>query len=477
MFPYKVSRFVVLTDPFEDPTTGELIRIIFGARKGYWKRVQDSEWPCIKGMEFDHLREGLVQELIDNEILVPSDEDELATILNANQESIRDLRELYLVVQPTDWCQLGCDYCGQSHGSRQMDESDQRAFVARVESKIKTSNFDSIRVGWFGAEPLAAMRVIRGLSHKLIGMARRHQSEYSSLVVTNGLLLSPEVATELVGNLHVDLIEVTLDGCSEYHDSRRAFKSGDPSFERIYKNVCALALRDDLNVDLRVRCNVDFRNKDGILPLIQRMADDELADRLSFYVAPVHSWGNDAGNLLDIEEYAAWEIEWIAHLAMLGFKPKLIPGRIKIVCMALKPEAELIDAAGSLFNCTEVSYVSAYVGEAGRSFAANIKLPIVGAPTKLSSNIYSIGNLGDGEIPGKRGLLSRFNERVAAGEYTCAQCNLFPTCGGSCPKLWLEGTCRCPSEKYNFQQRLILAYLLTCQGKRIERITGNLTGV
>jgi hypothetical protein len=46
----------------------------------------------------------------------------------------------------------------------------------------------------------------------------------------------------------------------------------------------------------------------------------------------------------------------------------------------------------------------------------------------------------------------------------CKSCNLFPVCGGGCPKQWYDGGVACPSYKYNIEDRLVLDYLINKQG-------------
>ncbi len=51
-----------------------------------------------------------------------------------------------------------------------------------------------------------------------------------------------DLAATLSREMDVDVIEVTLDGTAEFHDRRRKWKTGQGSFERIFRNVVALAL-------------------------------------------------------------------------------------------------------------------------------------------------------------------------------------------------------------------------------------------
>jgi uncharacterized protein len=150
-------------------------------------------------------------------------------------------------------------------------------------------------------------------------------------------------------------IEITLDGTAEHHDRRRFTKAGTGTFERIFENLVALARREDLSVGLNVRCNVDQHNRHGVLPLLQRLAEAGVQRRITaFYVSPVVNWGNDAGDRnVARDEFARWEIEWFVEMFKLGFPVGVLPERQAANCMALAPEAELVDPHGTLFNIRE----------------------------------------------------------------------------------------------------------------------------
>ena len=81
---------------------------------------------------------------------------------------------------------------------------------------------------------------------------------------------------------------------------------------------------------------------------------------------------------------------------------------------------------------------------------------------RTRTNRYAIGHLDHGaDIPGRRELLAGFYEEVERGIYDCHGCNMLPTCGGSCPKSWREGTPACPAQKFNISERLQLFYAQT----------------
>jgi uncharacterized protein len=435
----KLSRYHVLSPPVYDEQAGVNKQVVFSTRTAEPRVVDQATWQSVAAGRFDELPPALLFELVNLELLVPDDEDELALIIEQNNAAAQEDDNLYLVIQPTAWCQLGCDYCGQKHFTKQLSLDHQLRFVERARQKLAARRYKTLELSWFGGEPLAGLRVIRSLTPRLQELTQEFGVKYLAKVTTNGLTLSPAVATELVQQLGVGAIEVTLDGTAEYHDLRRHRKNGKATFDRIFANVLHLAQRTDLAVNLTLRCNVDRRNYAGVSPLLQMLAAAGVQRKLSFYVAPVHSWGNDAHQeSLSAEEFAAWEINWFVEMYELGFAPSLLPKRRPIVCFAVSPDAELVDAKGELFNCTEVSYVPKY-----------------GEP-----NEYAIGTVEAGELPGKRARLADFNSRVRQGEYDCSDCRMLPVCGGRCPKLWQEGIPPCPTAKFNIETRLLLKYAM-----------------
>jgi uncharacterized protein len=436
----KLSKYQVVTPPLFDELEGRTKRVLYATRTASVRIVDEATWNLIEVGLFDQLPQDMLFDLVEIELIVPAIEDELATILNRNDASYINDDSLYLVIQPTASCQLGCHYCGQQHTSKLLSDEDQHRLIKRTSAKLESKPFRELSIGWFGAEPLAGISVMRTLTPKLQALAESFGCSYKAKIVTNGLALTEKVATEIVNDLGVRFIEITLDGVAEYHDARRMQKNGMPTFDKIFANVLALARRKDLDVQLSVRCNVDRQNSESVSSLLQLLAEEGLPERISFYTAPIHSWGNDAHTRsLSPEEFSAKEIGWLSEMILLGFQPALIPPRKPIVCMAVMPQAELVDAYGTIFNCTEVSYV----------------------PTYGTPNEYAISHLSGKEMPGKRERLGNFNERVRQGEYPCSSCRMLPVCGGACPKSWQEGLEPCPSAKRNIEQRLLLSYAVS----------------
>jgi len=445
----KLTRYVVVSDRLTVSRTGSDERVVFSTRSGAVLIVPHLVWLCVAEDRREQLPPAVLQRFIDARILVPAAEDELGAIVRENLEAIEDHELLYQVVQPTAWCQLDCHYCGQEHSAQHLDHSGQSAFIERVRERLATRKYRHLKIGWFGAEPLAGLGAMRSLSARAEALAREFDCTYSAQIVTNGLALTAEVARELVEQLHIDEAEVTLDGLAADHDRRRFTKGGNGSFDRIFRNLRAVAAATELGI--KIRCNVDRSNVEGVAPLIEALAEAGLAERVAFYTSPVYSWGNDADRgSLGKSEYAEYEMEWFALQFRLGFTLALIPPRRKIVCMSVQRDAEVVDAFGTTYNCTEAPYVPAY-----------------GTP-----NLYQIGASGGRRAPGLTApppaaaeRLRGFNEQLLAREHaSCGECPMLPVCGGHCPKAWFEGHEPCPSAKTNMRQRLNFLYALREMG-------------
>ncbi len=435
----KLSRYHVVTPPVLDQAAKRHVRLVFATRTATARVIDAASWADVEAGRFEALPGAIRDDLVADELLVPAAEQELDTVLSRNAAAIGADDTHYIVIQPTAMCQLGCDYCGQSHTSRQLSEADQDRLVERVATEVaQRKGLRTLFVSWFGGEPLLGLTVMRRLTPRFQAIAAAHGLHYEAKMISNGLALGPALAAELLGELAVRQIEITLDGDSAHHDARRGKKSGAPTFARIVENIVHLANRPETPKKISVRCNVDRRNAGSVSELIRLLAAKGLQGKIEFYAASVYSWGNDAHlRSLTAEEFAAAEIGWFVEQSTLGFRPAVLPTRKPVVCMAVMPESRLFDAYGNMFTCTEVSYVADY-----------------GVP-----NRYSVGTLAGGDDAPAVDLAD-FNSRIAAGTLPCTSCRMLPVCGGSCPKKWLEAHEPCPSAKRNIEQRLLLGYAL-----------------
>jgi uncharacterized protein len=322
----KLSRYLVASDALAVEGSKRPRRVLFSTRSGALLTIDARAWALAEAGELDKLQPRTRERLVKDELLVPSDEDELATVVRQNVAAIEEHDVLYQVVQPTAWCQLDCGYCGQAHDKQRLPEHEQDRLLQRMRERLETGEYRQLRIGWFGAEPLAGLSVMRTLGKRAQALAAELGVGYSARIVTNGMALGAEVAEELVREHGISEAEVTLDGLEPDHDRRRYTKAGNGSFRKIWSNLLEVAERTQLG--LVIRCNVDRHNADGVSALIHELAERGLQQRVSFYTSPVYAWGNDAHQeSLTREEYAERELDWLALQLRRGFAVGLLPVR------------------------------------------------------------------------------------------------------------------------------------------------------
>ncbi|MGB3467328.1 MAG: radical SAM protein [Cyclobacteriaceae bacterium] len=436
-----LSHYTVFSEFLND----EKESILFSTRTSQGFVVSEDIRNSLLNGEVDSLSESTIESLRQMNIVVPESENEREEIIRDNEDTINDTDVLYEVIQPSAYCQLGCDYCGQNHTKDYITTELEEKLLERIQQKLKIKKWSAISIGWFGGEPLVGLPQIRSLTKRLKEIAASEGIPYQARVVTNGLSLKRKIFEELVNDLNITGVEVTLDGTAEYHDKVRHTKSKQATFDIIVANleeIFAIPNYKELGCDVSIRCNVDHRNWEGVSPLIKYLADKNFNEYVSnFYLMGVYSWaGNDAHTKsLTKEEFANNEISWIIEMVEHGFSPNLIPGRVKEVCMAVNPTSEMYDAFGNIYNCTEVSYTDFY-----------------------KDGTYTLGNLKNTvplDIPDKP--LSDWNNQVRTdATLPCHTCRMLPVCGGACPKSWHEDMRACPSNKFNIEEKLELAYII-----------------
>jgi uncharacterized protein len=438
---FKYSYYVVVSDPINEAGSC----VLFSTRTGRELVASPAVLTCLQTNSLELIPEHILEKLKETKMIVPQDEDELLAVVNENKESIEDDTCLYEVIQPSAMCQLGCYYCGQKHNKDYVPEDLQDKMLARIRLKASTGQFKSLFIGWFGGEPLMALKQMRTLTPSLKAIAQEFGLKYGAKIVTNGLSLKVGIFEELVRDMAIKEFEITLDGVAEYHDKHRYTKEGGKSFDLIFNNLVNILNKPDYEshkCQISIRCNVDENNVDGVSPLIKMIADHGIHTKIShFYTMNVYSWGNDAHKkALTKEEFAQRELEWAIEMLQYGYKKvKFLPQRKKQVCFTVSKNSEMYDAYGNIFDCSETSYVPVY-----------------------ENTEYKLGTLSNDydNLALKRSQLFNWNDTLLTDKFPCHTCKMLPVCGGACPKSWHEDMRACPTSKFNINDKLLLMYML-----------------
>jgi uncharacterized protein len=445
---YKLSAYLVATDLIDARTSPDPSRLLYATRTGKSILLKDRVYRHLQSGDFAQIGEATLTELMLLEVIVRADENEFEEILRQNVSALAIRRALSVTIQPTANCQLGCHYCGQVHEKKNVDEATSLKITDRICSNLMHGKYKALSVVWFGAEPLMAFSEILRMSDRMIGFCAEHEIEYQAHMITNGVSFKPPVFQQLLAK-RITHFQITLDGLGETHDIMRITKEGAKTFDIILKNVLAVtSLPEYMDQDcgIVIRINVNDRSVKSLIKLIDLLASHGLQHkRVQIAFAPIFDWGgnNADKDSLAPNTFAENEIEWMLHALKKGFTfGQVVPSKTSAPCMVVAPDAEVYDAKGNIYPCYEYPYTPKY-----------------------ESPEYRLGHVDSIETEYNANAVTRNWFTDIKGDIApCKTCNLFPVCGGGCPKQWYNGEVACPPFKYNIKDKLLLNHLIKKPG-------------
>lgn len=439
---YKLSDYIVVSDPVNKEADPH--RMLLATRSGKYLLIKESIYKKLLNKQFSEIRHETLIRLVDIEAVVPDGEDEFHEVLSQNIHATQDSNALAITIQPTANCQLGCNYCGQQHSKKNVDHTLSKKITDRIINKLDGGRFKRLDLSWFGGEPLMAYSEILRMSEVLRDFCKQKGVVYTASMITNGMSFKPNVVANLLEQ-EVNHFQITLDGGPETHDVMRITKEGKKTFAIILGNIVDVANSEAYiksGAHIVIRMNVNQVTAKGINKLIDLLAKHDLHKRnVSLNFAPVFDWGGNNAHEEGLQraEFASAEIDWMLYAMKKGFKyTNVLPGRASMPCMVVRPDAEVYDAYGNIFPCYEFPYTPAFEGAE-----------------------YKIGHIDDDPATNNLNAVTKnWFADVKTDVAPCKTCNLFPVCGGACPKQWLSGNVACPSFKVNIKDRLVLQYLI-----------------
>ncbi|MBR0696588.1 radical SAM/SPASM domain-containing protein [Bradyrhizobium lablabi] len=355
---WKASKFTLLTSA--DADDGSLL--LYNSAVGAIARVTRADSAVVaeaykKGFSGTPL--GPLAELTLNGFFVDSELDEIAWA-----SSIRDsetLREdvLELCLLPTEKCNFRCTYCYETFLRGKMQRSVIEGIINFVQGRSAT--LTSLRVGWFGGEPLTAPEVISEVATRLQDICKASGTRYSSSLVTNGYLLNSKMA-DLLFRAEVRDFQITLDGSAEDHNRHRllAKKKSQTSntFDRIFANLLSLRDRPD-PFRVIIRLNFDPESAKRIGPFLDNISR-EFANDERFFVDfhPVGRWGGPNDSSLPVcgmREGQVLQTQFFGSAGESGLNVRALRQRLEpngSMCYAANPRSFVIGSDGTIYKCT-----------------------------------------------------------------------------------------------------------------------------
>ncbi len=367
-------------------------------------------------------------------VLVPEELDEVA-FMRQRYEAARRYQNgfLGLTVCPTLNCNFRCLYCYQHHPPGIMSASVEDRILRFI--REQEPSVSSLSVTWFGGEPLLAFSVIENLSQKFLDIASG-SLRYTSSIITNGYLLTPEISASLA-DLGVEDVQITLDGPRTSHNLRRPVSGGQETFDRILENI-VLA---DKRLHIVIRINIDHENVLGIMELFDQLDAAGLRGRVRAYFSPVIPYTNLCK---DVAEYCIHGQDWSKIEARLlleavnrGYGGLSLPVSRSHVCLADSTASWVIRPDGLLCRCwNDVTQPENAIG----------LLPGKERSRRMKRN------------------LEEWDTWSAFNFPRCLECKVLPQCMGGCPYLGRRqinagGRGYCTELRYNLPEILATYYL------------------
>jgi uncharacterized protein len=193
-----------------------------------------------------------------------------------------DASELNVTVLTTLQCNFACDYCFQGdHGdynarADKMSSETGARLATWIERELERLHPEKLVLTFFGGEPLLNLPVMYALAERASQAARDRGVEIYINIITNGLLLTPDVVDRMLP-YGLNGIKITLDGDRETHNRMRPLRGGQGTFDRIVENVRQVADRCRISIG----GNFDETSVDSYPALLEFLKAQDFADKLS----------------------------------------------------------------------------------------------------------------------------------------------------------------------------------------------------
>ncbi len=378
-------------------------------------------------------------EMIKGRFLIDENTDELKILKFRNNVTRYNTHNPGMVIAPELSCNFSCPYCYVDRKKVTMNPGIQSSVKKFFTKKIAKSS--NATVCWTGGEPLLALNVIEDLNSYFSSQCREKDVDYKCSMVTNGYLLTPDVVKRLK-KIGLIKLQITLDGCKDYHDKFRFTKDGGKTYEKILSNI-VYATNNGLKITLRSNFNKD--NIDGAYKLIDDLSESAL-DKNNFLFAPcmVMAMGgesncNSCNNFTNME-FAGLEPTLLLYALKKGFKmSKSKLTTFRIYCGANSLPLSVIDAHANILKCW------CNLGDS------------------LKNKIGHINEAGDIHFTD----LNLFTDWMSWDPFSipeCVDCKVLPVCMGGCMYHNIKGytdkiDIGCTHLKHNLEKILKLYYL------------------
>lgn len=403
---YKPSKYNIVCS---DPGAEELI--VFNSFTGAVVAIKSKllkilETDRIDMAELGYEERSVALKLIKDRFLVRDYIDELKIIKHTSEKYKYDNASLYLTIAPTMDCNLTCTYCYENRSKTRMTGEVQQALLNYIEENTKKA--DTLKIIWFGGEPLLAWDMIESLTAQITGICEKNSCRCFYSMVTNGYLLDNHIISRMA-DLNYQVLQITLDGPPGIHNLRKGLAEND--HDSYYKLLAHIRDLRDKKIEVYLRINISHENRDAADELLHILASEDI-NTSQIYPAMISSHSEACKSFepscLSLADYSDYLVAFHDSMIKKGFAKgyaNLLPKRKANSCYANQNNSFLFDPEGYLYKCWyQIGSVEDSVGQ--------LTAPNSNAKSKMNLVNWLTNN--------------PFDDKV------CRQCKLLPLCMGGC---------------------------------------------
>ena len=331
----------------------------------------------------------------------------------------------HLIINPTLECIFSCWYCYEQHTKGRINND----IFERIKLFITflSERYPQLTISFFGGEPMmcyksSLMPIVKFAHHTFHSKGKRFQFN----MTTNGYLFTKERISEMI-TWGFTGAQITLDGEEKQHNSVRFLGNGQPSYNRIVKNI-QLLTNAGCHITLRLNCT--HKNINNLSKISQSFT--ELSE-----TAKQH---------LRIDCHIVWqeqnkdELQGKMHQLVSSFNNhNLLATKMDFrgFCYADKRSGCVINYNGDVYKCTAIDF-------------KNVKRD--GFLSKNGEILWENNSL-------ENRMNSKFKNKL------CHNCRIWPLCHGGCTSKSLESNenyCLYPTDSQKDQMVINrLEYIIT----------------
>lgn len=406
----------------------EEVHAVSNTLTGSVLELEAEELEALKKADFSGFDKAAMEIFLENGIIVEASCDEIELLRNAyfacKYDTDHKEKHMTVTIAPSLFCNFDCPYCYERRTTARMSMNVIQQTLEFIKSEIKTHHIAALAICWYGGEPLLQLKNIEFLSRNLMEYCESAGVFYSASMITNGYAVTEETA-ELLVQLKISNVQITIDGDQKTHDQRRVLANGKGTYDVIVQNIFLLA---KMNIYVAVRVNLDKSNTSKYRDVTAVFQNEE---NILCYPALVTVEGTQSDSQQSLcyrhSEFGAFYDE-IYENADTGCRKNLCsnfePGVCN--CAAEHIHSYVIDPHGNLFKC----------------------LNDICAPERAVGHVSE--KIRENEI------LKSYMERDPFGEEECRECPYLPMCYGGCVFEYKKhGTHACKAVKYLYEKSIV----------------------